>query len=38
LMDEAYVRSPLKNRVDEPFVNLLCEDIIMDFYKAKGKK
>lgn len=36
LMDEAYVRSPLQNRVDESVVNVLCEEITMDFYKVKG--
>lgn len=34
LMDEAYVRSPLQNRINESVVNTLCEDITMDFYKT----
>jgi len=35
LMDEAFVHSPLRNRVDESVVNILCEEIIMDFYRNK---
>jgi len=34
LMDEAYVKSPLPNKVNEPFVNMLCEEIITEFYRA----
>ena len=35
LMDEALVKSTLQNRVDEPFVNNLCEEITMEFYGVK---
>jgi len=33
LLDEALVRSELPNRVDKHFINILCEEITMEFYK-----
>lgn len=34
-MDEALIKSPLQNKVNENFVNSLCEKITRDFYKNK---
>lgn len=35
LIDEAFVKSPLQNKVNEPFVNNLCKEIIKGFYEEK---
>lgn len=34
LMDEALVRSTIQNKVDEDYVNKLCEDITKSFYSV----
>lgn len=34
LMDEALVRSTIQNKIDEDYVNKLCEDITKSFYNV----
>ena len=34
-MDEALVKSPLRVKINEKFVNELCTEIVRGFYKEK---